>query len=81
MTRVTLMSQGVEAQLRISMDNVAETTQDFTDSAYTSHEDRELILMNCERLRHEMAVLVRIGFQLVSHSVGPCVGRSLVVIG
>lgn len=79
MTRVTLMSQGVEAQLRVAMDNVAETTQDFTDSAYTSHEDRELILMNCERLRHEMAVLVRIGFQLVSQLAGWLFGESVTV--
>ena len=42
-----------------------ETAQDFTDSAYTSHENRERILILCERVRQELTILLRIGASLV----------------
>ncbi|ESO13189.1 hypothetical protein HELRODRAFT_105779 [Helobdella robusta] len=52
--RVTLVNSTIEQSLLAACDVVMETIQDFTDSAYTNHEDRELILMLCERLRHEI---------------------------
>ena len=42
-----------------------ETAQDFTDSAYTSHENRERILILCERVRQELTILLRVGASLV----------------
>lgn len=37
-----------------ALEAVLERTQDFTDSAYTSHEHREAILEASERLKSEM---------------------------
>lgn len=45
---------------------VVDQTQDFTDSAYTSHENREKILLICDRLKMELDQLLRIGAYLVS---------------
>lgn len=65
MTRVTLVGPHTEAKLLGALETLIETMQDFTDSAYTSHEHRERILMLCEKLRHELALLLRIGTNLV----------------
>ena len=72
MTRVTLVGPNTEGKLSSAMETVMETTQDFTDSAYTSHENRERILVMCERVRSELGLLLRIGVSLVS--LGVCVG-------
>lgn len=37
-----------------ALDAVLERTQDFTDSAYTSHEHRQAILDSSERLKNEL---------------------------
>ena len=68
MTRVTLVGPNTEGKLQSALDSVMETTQDFTDSAYTSHENRERILMMSDRLRQELQVLLRVGINLVSRS-------------
>lgn len=38
----------------MALDAVLEKTQDFTDSAYTSHEHRQVILDSSERLKAEL---------------------------
>ena len=47
---------------------VVDQSQDFTDSAYTSHENREKILLICDRLKMELDQLLRVGAYLVSNS-------------
>ena len=39
--------------------NIGERTQDFTDSAYTTHERRQNILLLCDRGRVELTQLLR----------------------
>ena len=65
MTRVTLVGATSEAKLLGALETLIETTQDFTDSAYTSHDNRERILLLCERLRQELATLLRVGRNVV----------------
>ncbi len=72
MTRVTGVGPNTEGKLQNALETMIETAQDFTDSAYTSHENRERILILCERVRQELTILLRIGVSLVSansHSV------------
>nr|CAI5843482.1 unnamed protein product [Callosobruchus analis] len=57
--------------LPAALEAVLERTQDFTDSAYTSHEHREAILESSERLKSEMDHLLGLyanieGFENVS---------------
>lgn len=65
MTRVTLVGPNTEGKLQGALESMVETTQDFTDSAYTSHEHREQILLLCERARQDLHLLLRIGTTLV----------------
>lgn len=44
--------------LSAALDAVLEKTQDFTDSAYTSHEHRQAILNSSERLKNEVEHLL-----------------------
>ncbi|XP_014227561.1 alpha-catulin isoform X1 [Trichogramma pretiosum] len=60
-TRVTLLSAGCRDALTTALDVVIERTQDFTDSAYTSHEHRENILLLCDRAKLELNALLRVG--------------------
>ncbi|XP_054711604.1 alpha-catulin-like [Uloborus diversus] len=62
MCRVTHASPS--GLLSSALDSVVERSQDFTDSAYTSHEHRERILRLCDRLRMELHQLLRVGTQL-----------------
>ncbi len=68
MTRVTLIGPGTEGKLNSALEQLIETTQDFTDSAYTSHNNRERILLSCERLRGQLQTLLRIGMAMVIQS-------------
>ena len=61
MTRVTLIGSQTEYKLLSLVESLIDATQDFTDSAYTSHDRRQRILMACERLRHELTALLRVG--------------------
>ena len=61
MTRVTLVNQNVESKLNTAVDTVVETTQDFTDSAYTTHENRERIIDLCDKVRAEAQRLIKAG--------------------
>ncbi|XP_048510696.1 alpha-catulin isoform X3 [Athalia rosae] len=60
-TRMTLLGPGCRETLTSALDTVVERTQDFTDSAYTSHEHRENILLLCDRAKLELNQLLRIG--------------------
>ena len=59
------MGPNTEGKLQNALETMIETAQDFTDSAYTSHENRERILILCERVRQELTILLRIGASLV----------------
>ncbi|XP_043279896.1 alpha-catulin isoform X3 [Venturia canescens] len=60
-TRMTLLGPGCRETLTAALDTVVERTQDFTDSAYTSHEHRENILLLCDRAKLELNALLRVG--------------------
>lgn len=64
-TRMTLLGPGCRETLTAALDTVIERTQDFTDSAYTSHEHRENILLLCDRAQLELNTLLRIGNSMV----------------
>lgn len=64
-TRMTLMVPGCRDTLTSALDTVVERTQDFTDSAYTSHEHRENILLLCDRAKLELNTLLRVGNSMV----------------
>ncbi|KAG8318210.1 Rho protein signal transduction [Homalodisca vitripennis] len=64
MTRLTLLTPATRETLSSSVDTIVERTQDFTDSAYTSHEHRENILLLCDRVRMELNQLLRVGVSL-----------------
>lgn len=65
-TRMTLLGPGCRETLTSALETVVERTQDFTDSAYTSHEHRENILLLCDRAKLELNTLLRIGNSMVS---------------
>ena len=62
---MTLVGTNTESRLVAALESVIETTQDFTDSAYTTHDHRQHILMICEQLRHQLSVVLRIGASMV----------------
>lgn len=52
--------------LPTAIDAVLERTQDFTDSAYTSHEHRQAILDGIDRLKSELDHVLGMYANLVS---------------
>lgn len=56
---MTGVTPSCKEKLTGALESLIETTQDFTDSAYTSHQHRESILMTGDRLKSEMSVLLR----------------------
>lgn len=63
--------------LPAALEAVLERTQDFTDSAYTSHEHREAILEASERLKSELDHLLGLYANVVCFFWG---GRNNVLI-
>ncbi|GFV98751.1 alpha-catulin [Trichonephila clavipes] len=63
-TRMTLVGPPYRERLKSALDAIMERTQDFTDSAYTTHAHREKILLLCDRARLELNQLFRIGVTL-----------------
>ncbi|KAL3854374.1 hypothetical protein ACJMK2_013646, partial [Sinanodonta woodiana] len=61
LTRVTLINASVADKLQCALENVIENSQEFTDSAYTSHEHREKIIEITEKLGHTTQVLMQKG--------------------
>ncbi|CAH1392812.1 unnamed protein product [Nezara viridula] len=64
MTRLTFVSGQNKDSLLSALDTIVERTQDFTDSAYTSHEHRENILLLCDRAKLQLNQLLRTGLCL-----------------
>ncbi|XP_069678069.1 alpha-catulin isoform X1 [Periplaneta americana] len=64
MTRLTLLGPDSKERLTQALDTIVERTQDFTDSAYTSHEHRENILLLCDRAKLDLNQLLRVGVSL-----------------
>lgn len=56
---LTVLPGEKREQLLVALDKVIEKTQDFTDSAYTTHEHRENILLLCDRAKLELNQLLR----------------------
>ena len=55
-------------QLTYCLDSIIERTQDFTDSAYTTHEHRQNIILLCERAKIELSyVLTCVSNNLHTH--------------
>lgn len=54
-------------KLIAALDKVCERIQDFTDSAYTTHEHRENILLLCDRAKLELNQLLRIAVNMEQH--------------
>lgn len=50
------------------LEALVEQTEDFTDSAYTSHEQRESILQLCHTTRQETKQLITSWSQAVRHT-------------
>ena len=65
MTRLTLAPSACRERMTTALDAAIERTQDFTDSAYTSHEHRENILLLWDRVRSALTQVIRAGINLV----------------
>lgn len=65
MTRLTLAPTACRERLTLALNAAIERTQDFTDSAYTSHEHRENILLLWDRVRSGLSHVIRAGINLV----------------
>jgi len=64
MTRLTLAPSACRERMTSALDAAIERTQDFTDSAYTSHEHRENILLLWDRVRSGFSQVIRAGINL-----------------
>lgn len=53
--RMSIISESYKEQLTCCLDSIVERTQDFTDSAYTTHEHRQNIIILCERAKIELS--------------------------
>ncbi|PVD38027.1 hypothetical protein C0Q70_00634 [Pomacea canaliculata] len=69
MARVTMISPATEDKLLSAFELSKETVDDFTDSPYTSHDNREKIIQLTERLRDEMQTLILVGRSLNAREV------------
>lgn len=65
MTRLTLTLVDKDS-LNRAFEFVVDRTENFTDSAYTSHEHRENIILLCERIKIQLEQLMRTASGLVS---------------
>lgn len=63
-TEMSILSPHTREELMAALDKVVEKTQDFTDSAYTTHEHRENILLLCDRVRLELNQCLRIAVNM-----------------
>ncbi|XP_022111474.1 alpha-catulin-like isoform X2 [Acanthaster planci] len=62
--KVTQADRSTRDKMQCVLDTVIDTTQDFTDSAYTSHEHRERILTLRDRARTDLRTLAGVGTAL-----------------
>lgn len=68
MSRATL-EPSCQENLSAALESVLERTQDFTDSAYTSHEHRENILLLTDRVKTELDHLLGLYANVVRYTV------------
>lgn len=61
---MSILSPQTREELMTALDKVVEKTQDFTDSAYTTHEHRENILLLCDRARLELNQCLRMAVNM-----------------
>lgn len=66
MSRLSFVQSQTKDSLTAAVESICERTQDFTDSAYTTHEHRENILLLCDKVKMELNSLLRVGITLVS---------------
>lgn len=69
MTRLTLAPSACRERMSAALEAAIERTQDFTDSAYTSHEHRENILLLWDRVRSGLSHVIRAGIHSEQRSV------------
>lgn len=60
----SILSPQVREDLMVTLDKFLEKTQDFTDSAYTTHEHRENILLLNDRIRLELNQSLRMAVNM-----------------
>ncbi|ESO99195.1 hypothetical protein LOTGIDRAFT_141992 [Lottia gigantea] len=65
LTRITLIGPATEEKLQAGIDAVVEGVQDFTDSPYTSHDNREKIVTLTDSLRNQLKALLKTGHNMV----------------
>ncbi|KAJ6646035.1 Alpha-catulin [Pseudolycoriella hygida] len=63
-TEMSVLSPQTREELMAALDKVVEKTQDFTDSAYTTHEHRENILLLCDRVKLELNQCLRMAINM-----------------
>ncbi|XP_037031789.1 alpha-catulin isoform X3 [Bradysia coprophila] len=61
---MSILSPQTREELMAALDKVVEKTQDFTDSAYTTHEHRENILLLCDRVKLELNQCLRMAINM-----------------
>lgn len=61
---MSVLSPHTREELMAALDKVVEKTQDFTDSAYTTHEHRENILLLCDRVKLELNQCLRMAINM-----------------
>ncbi|XP_072047455.1 LOW QUALITY PROTEIN: alpha-catulin-like [Amphiura filiformis] len=62
--RVTQADANTRRRMSATLDMIIDSTQDFTDSAYTSHEHRERILNLNTRAKKELKMLADVGISI-----------------
>lgn len=60
----SVLAPQMRDDLMAALDRAVEKTQDFTDSAYTTHEHRENILLLCDRVRLELNQCLRMAVNM-----------------
>lgn len=61
---ITILSAQTREEMMYALSKCVEKTQDFTDSAYTTHEHRENILLLCDRMRLELNQCLRMAVNM-----------------
>lgn len=61
---ISILSSHTREELISALDKCMEKTQDFTDSAYITHEHRENILLLCDRIRLELNQCLRMAVNM-----------------
>ena len=54
-----VVSESYKDELTDALHSIIERTQDFTDSAYTAHAQRQNIIVLCDNARIELEALLR----------------------